>query len=49
MILIGYEDGFLPDDNKSDVIFLDDIVFRELSTANKRELLSQQLYGYVDT
>jgi len=42
-LLVEY--GFLPDANKSDAIFLDDIVFRELKTANKRELLSQKLYG----
>ncbi|EED17214.1 conserved hypothetical protein [Talaromyces stipitatus ATCC 10500] len=42
-LLVEY--GFLLDDNKSDAIFLDDIVLPELATANKKELLSRQLYG----
>ena len=47
--LTGHEDGFIPDDNKSDAIFLDDIVLSELSTSNKKKLLSRQLWGYVNT
>lgn len=48
MILTGYEDGFILDENGSDAVYLDDIIYRELTATHKKELLSQQLYGYRD-
>jgi hypothetical protein len=47
-ILTSYEDGFFLDVNESDAIYLDDIVYTELTAAHKKELLSRQLYGYKD-
>jgi len=45
--LIGKTDGFYLDHNESDAIYLDDIIFRELTTAEKEELNLRQYYGYV--
>jgi hypothetical protein len=45
--LIGKADGFYLDHNESDAIYLDDIIFRELTTAEKEELNLQQYHGYV--
>ena len=39
-------DGFFLDDNDSDAIFLDDIIFRELTRQEKEELNIQQYFGY---
>jgi hypothetical protein len=39
-------DGFCLDDNESDAIFLDDVIFRELSKSEKDELNMQQYLGY---
>lgn len=46
VVLTGYEDGFLLDDNESDAVYLDDIIYRELTAVHKKELRSRQLYGY---
>ncbi|RAO72652.1 uncharacterized protein BHQ10_008664 [Talaromyces amestolkiae] len=42
-LLVEY--GFCLEDNESDAVYLDDIVYRELTAAHKKELLSQKLYG----
>ncbi|PLN79104.1 ribosomal N-lysine methyltransferase [Aspergillus taichungensis] len=42
-LLVEY--GFCLDNNESDSIFLDDIVFRELTIPQKKELASQGLFG----
>ena len=39
-------DGFFLDENESDAVYLDDIVFRFLSPADQDELKLQQYYGY---
>jgi hypothetical protein len=33
------------DENESDAIYLDDIVFRDLTASEKEELILQQYYG----
>lgn len=41
-------DGFILDKNESDCIFLDDIVFRDITSPDKQEeLWLNQYYGYV--
>lgn len=41
-------DGFILDKNESDCIYLDDIVFRDITTPDKQEeLWLNQYYGYV--
>lgn len=40
-------DGFFLDHNESDVIFLDDIISKELSEDERKELESQQGLEYV--
>lgn len=40
-----YLDGFFLDQNESDAIYLDDIVFRDLTPSDKDELELQQYYG----
>ncbi|PKY05564.1 ribosomal N-lysine methyltransferase [Aspergillus campestris IBT 28561] len=42
-LLVEY--GFCLDDNESDSIYLDDIIFRELTLSQKTELASQELFG----
>lgn len=42
-------DGFYLDENGSDAIYLDDIVFRDLTASEKEELRRYQYYGYVCT
>ncbi|KAH8703824.1 hypothetical protein BGW36DRAFT_287519 [Talaromyces proteolyticus] len=43
LLLVEY--GFCPEENGSDVLYLDDIIFRDFTTAEKEELLFQQYYG----
>lgn len=41
-------DGFFLDQNESDCIYLDDIVFRDIASPDKQEeLWMNQYYGYV--
>lgn len=40
-------DGFFLDDNDSEAIYLDDIIFRDLSASQQEELHLQQYYGYA--
>ena len=40
-------DGFFLDDNSSEAIYLDDIIFQDLDPSQKEELELQQYYGYV--
>jgi hypothetical protein len=40
-------DGFFLDRNEWDAIYLDDIIFRDLTTPQKEELREQQYDGYV--
>lgn len=41
-------DGFFLDENEADSIYLDDIVFRDITTAGQQEeLWLNQYYGYV--
>jgi hypothetical protein len=46
-MLTGKTDGFFLDHNKFDAIYLDEIIFGQLTTAEKEELNSQQFYGYI--
>lgn len=41
------EDGFFLDKNDCETIYLDDIIFRDLSPSLQEELNLQQYYGYV--
>ncbi|CRG82956.1 SET domain-containing protein 4 [Talaromyces islandicus] len=43
LLLIEY--GFFLQENESDTLYLDDIIFRDLTTAEKEELIFQQYYG----
>lgn len=40
-------DGFYLEENESDAVYLDDIIFRDLSPSHREELSLQQYYGYV--
>lgn len=40
-------DGFYLDVNESDALFLDDIIFKDLTFAEIEELIQQRYYGYV--
>lgn len=40
-------DGFFLDHNPSDAVFLDDIIFQELTAAEQEDLRLHDLYGYV--
>lgn len=41
------EDGFFLDENDCETLYLDDIIFRDLSPSQQDELYHQQYYGYV--
>lgn len=42
-------DGFFLEHNESDCVYLDDIIFRDITSADKREELAlNQYHGYVD-
>lgn len=44
----AFLDGFILDKNESDCIYLDDIVFRDITSPDKQEeLWLNQYYGYV--
>lgn len=45
-LLVEY--GFYLEENGSDAIYLDDIIFRDLSASLQEELYLQQYYGYVE-
>lgn len=40
-------DGFFLDHNESETLYLDDIIFRDLSKTLQEELEFQQYYGYA--
>ena len=40
-------DGFIPDHNPHDAIYLDDLVFKNLTVSQREELKMRGLYGYV--
>ena len=40
-------DGFIPDHNPDDIIFLDDSVFKNLTVSQREELKTRGLYGCV--
>lgn len=42
-------DGFFPDDNPSDAVYLDDIILQQLTETDKENLELRQLYGYAPT
>lgn len=42
-----HRDGFFLDDNESEAIYLDDIIFLDLNSSQQEELNLQQYYGYV--
>lgn len=45
---LGFLDGFFLDENSSDCIYLDDIIFRDITSPDKQEeLWLNQYYGYV--
>jgi hypothetical protein len=44
-MLIWDLDGFSLDHNPSDVVYLDDIIFRELTSSQKEDLELQQYLG----
>lgn len=41
------QDGFFLNENESEAIYLDDIIFQDLSPILQEELNHQQYYGYV--
>lgn len=41
------EDGFFLDENDCEALYLDDIIFQDLSPSQQDELYHQQYYGYV--
>jgi hypothetical protein len=46
-ILTWEVDGFFLNRNEWDAIYLDDIIFRDLTTSQEEELREQQYEGYV--
>lgn len=40
-------DGFFPDDNPSDAVYLDDIILQQLTENEKDSLELRQFYGYA--
>lgn len=41
------KDGFYLETNESDALFLDDIIFKDFTIAEKEELIHQRYYGFV--
>lgn len=44
---ISSTDGFYLETNESDALFLDDIIFKDFTIAEKEELIHQGYYGFV--
>lgn len=44
---INQSDGFFLDQNTCDAVYLDGIIFQELSPADQAELKQRDYYGYV--
>lgn len=40
------KDGFYLETNESDALFLDDIIFKDFTVAEKEELIHQRYYGF---
>jgi hypothetical protein len=43
----AYKDGFCLEENESDALFLDGIIFKDFTVAEKEELIFEQYHGYV--
>ncbi|OKL63442.1 hypothetical protein UA08_01982 [Talaromyces atroroseus] len=41
------KDGFFLEENESDALYLDDIIFKDFTAAEKEELIFERYYGYV--
>ena len=46
---VSQSDGFYLETNESDALFLDDIIFKDLTVAEKEELIHQGYHGYVSS
>lgn len=46
--LMSFLDGFFLDNNESDCIYLDDIIFRDIDPWEEEKLHACQYYGYAE-